>query len=387
MALQIRTQHVLGLLFLILSCSSSVAMAQIGTGTKTSASGITQSAWQFSDAGHQGNTGGKVLPVSDPVQALEARVNSLQRQVDSMKAIGNCVDNNACQKAAPSGLYFGAGVVFAKPHFKEAFQHSRIDLTTGVQTLVPFDYGYETTPRAWVGFKHSSGTGIRVTYWGYHGDGLTQTEVADGFNIYGAHAVSIIFPANIFAVNPGEVLQSSDSLNTQIFNYYGTYDTTVSSFEISGAVGLRNARLEQRLNSVVLDPTGAPIRQLSWVREFNGLGPAVTIDIKRRLGRSPISAFTQAGGALLFGTKSLNRTVFGDQSPQPATPFLSLDEADEVVGVGEMNFGFEWSRELPSGYQLMVRGLYEGQLWAEAGAPTIGFLGFEGFGVQAELKR
>ena len=186
---------------------------------------------------------------------------------------------------------------------------------------------------------------------------------------------------------PGEVLQSADSISTQIINYYGTYDTTISSFEISGGVGLRNARLEQRLNSVVLDPAGAPIRQLSWQREFNGLGPAVTIDIKRRIGCTAFSAFTQAGGALLFGTKRLNRTVLGDQSPNPSTPFLTLDEADEVVGVGEMNFGLEWSRQLANGYDFNVRGLYEGQLWAEAGAPTIGFLGFEGFGIQFEVKR
>ncbi len=386
MPIKVLTRYVLGLLCIAVSGTGAMALGQIGTGS-TAQVGLTQSGWQFSDSNGPVSMGDATLATTDPVQALEARVNSLQRQVDSMNAAGSFLDSNAHKPASPGGFYFGAAAVFAKPHFKEAFQHSATNLVTGLQTLVPFEYGYETTPRAWLGFKRSNGTGVRVTYWGFHGNGQTQTEVADGFNIYGAHAVSVIFPANIFAVNPGETLQSADSLNTQVFNYLGTYDTTVGSFEISGGVGLRNARLEQRLDSFVFDPAGVPIRQLSWQREFNGLGPAVSIDIKRRMGRTPFSAFTQAGGALLFGTKSLNRTVFGDQSPQPATPFLSLDDADEVVGVGEMNFGFEWSRTLPSGYDLMIRGLYEGQLWAEAGAPTIGFLGFEGFGIQAELKR
>jgi hypothetical protein len=384
---QIRTSNLLRLLCLLLPCFPTMAMAQVGSGLSNSVAGLTRPAYQFTDGSEQSYSPSNAALNSDPVQALEARVNSLQREIESMRAIGNCVNNDACNTNSRGGLYLGAAAVFAKPHFKEAFQHSETNLVTGLQTLVPFEYGYESTPRAWVGFKFSNGTGIRVSYWGFHGNGQTQTEVADGLTIYGAHAVSIIFPANIFAINPGEVLQSADSLNTQTINYYGTYDTTIGSFEVSGGVGLRNARLEQRLDSVVLDPMGAPIRQLSWQREFNGLGPSVTIDIKRRIGCSPFSAFTQAGGALLFGTKSLNRTVFGDQSPQPATPFLSLEDADEVVGVGEMNFGFEWSKPLASGHQFSVRGLYEGQLWAEAGAPTIGFLGFEGFGIQAELKR
>jgi hypothetical protein len=381
-----RRRELIGLLAIFLFAATPASFGQIRSGV-VPPSATTQSAWQFSDTQAQMPPGNNAAAIVDPVQALEARVDSLQQQVNSLNVSASLQGNNVVQPASPGGFYFGAAAVFAKPHFKEAFQHSRIDLSTGLQTLVPFEYGYESTPRAWLGFKRSNGTGVRVTYWAFHGDGQTQTEVADGLNIYGAHAVSVIFPANIFATNPGETLQSSDSLRTQIFNYLGTYDTTVGSFKVSGGVGLRNARLEQRLDSFVFDPTGVPIRQLSWQREFNGLGPAVTIDIKRRIGCTRFSAFTEAGGALLFGTKSLNRTVFGDQSPQPATPFLSLEEADEVVGVGEMNFGLEWSRQLPSGYAFNVRGLYEGQLWAEAGAPTIGFLGFEGFGVQAELKR
>ena len=89
----------------------------------------------------------------------------------------------------------------------------------------------------------------------------------------------------------------------------------------------------------------------------------------------------------MFGEKTLNRSVFNDQSPQPAAPFLTLREADEVVGVGEMGLGVEWAQNLAYGNKMRVRFSYEGQLWAESGAPTLGFLGFEGFGVQVDLNR
>lgn len=371
-----RSMLIPGIILALMMGIVSATPAQTGSGIQSN------SDWQFSDVGHRSVV--SAPPVANPVMALEAKVNALQQEVASMKAIGNCVDN---QCPTPGGLYVGGGVVFAKPHFKEAFQHSRTNLATGLQSLIPFGYDYEATPRVWAGFKNSSGMGFRVTYSSYHGNGQTQTNVADPLNIYGAHAVSIIFPANIFALVPGEVLTNSDRLSTQTFNYYGTYDTTVGSFEISGGVGLRNSRLDQELNSIVTNAAGAPIRQLSWRRSFVGLGPSVAIDIKRRIACSPFSIFTQAGGALLFGNKTLQRTVIGDQSPQPATPFLALDQADEVIGVGEMNFGVEWSRQMANGYKFNIRGLYEGQLWAEAGAPTLGFLGFEGFGVQAEIKR
>ncbi len=304
-------------------------------------------------------------PVYDPIQMLETRVDSLQYKLDSLSAL-QCSDQcNPCNNEA-GGLNFGAAVVFAKPHFKEAFQYSQTNLLTGQQTLIPFNYDYQATPRVWLGYQRSDSFGFRVTFWNFDEDGQTSSNTADGFNIYGAHAVSIIFPANIFASMPGETLTNADSLKTQIYNYDVTYDAHVAGFDILGKLGLRYASLEQTLDSVVFDPTGTPIAQLNWKRAYDGLGPSVSVDAKKRLGLSPVSVVAQGGGAFLFGTKTLNRTVLGDQSPQPAAPFLSLEDADEVVGIGELGLGVEWCHWLANGHHLLIRGQYEGQLWAEA---------------------
>lgn len=323
----------------------------------------------------------------DPIESLEAKINSLQSQVDSMQQIDIGQACDRCDETGRGGFYVGAAAVFAKPHLKEAFQHSRTNRATGRQALVPFEYDYEATPRINLGYRTAQGFGVRATFWDFDADGETRSNVSDGNTVYGAHAITVIFPANIFAFGPGQVLQSSDSLEARIINYYATYDASIGGFDISGGVGLRNVRLRQSLNSVVRDPNGAQIRRLTWERNYEGLGPAVTVDASRRIGNSPFSVFTQAGGSFLFGTKSIDRTVVGDLSPQPASPILQLEDADEVVGVGELGLGVEWSRQLASGHNLSVRGSYEGSLWAEGGAPTLGFLGFEGFGVQVEVKR
>jgi len=64
---------------------------------------------------------------------------------------------------------------------------------------------------------------------------------------------------------------------------------------------------------------------------------------------------------------------------------VQLNDADEVTAGFEIALGAEWKRELPNGRQLVVQGMYEGQLWTDAGAPTLTFLGFEGFSASAGM--
>lgn len=323
--------------------------------------------------------------MGDESSYLESRVANLEAQLQSLQtAPQNYNGDSNCNSCGKPGFYFGAAAIWAKPHFKESFEFSQTNVTTGQQTLVPFEYDYDATPMIWVGFNAANGVGLRATYWNFDADGETRTNISDGLNIFGAHAVTIIFPANIFAAIPGSSLTTSSSLETSITNLYATYDATFNTISISGGVGLRYARLRQRLSAVVSGPAPA---SLNWTREYYGLGPSMMLDMRKRLGCSRFSGIAKGGGALLFGTKTIDRTVFGDQSPQPASPFLSLDEADEVVGIGEFGFGLEWSKRTARGARFSVAGTYDGQLWAEAGAPTLGFLGFQGFGVHAELRR
>lgn len=328
---------------------------------------------------------GQILVDGDrPVDMVDAPSLGTGPYLDGGQClVGN--DLNCCPQRA--GFYGGMGIVFARPHFKESFQYSQTNLQTGQQSLFPFDYDYAATPRAWLGFRTPSGVGVMSRYWQFDQSGNSSFDTADGANLYGAHAVTIIFPANIFAAFPGESLTTENSLLTQILELYGTADFQFQGIEATGGVGLRYVQLAQEVAARVTDPAGTPTGLLYWVREFEGFGPSITLDAKRRLGRLPISAVVSGGGAFLFGNKTIDRTVFGDQSIPPAAPFLSLLKADEVVGVGELSVGLEAAKRFRNGNQMLVRGTYEGSLWAEAGAPTLGFLGFQGFGITAEFQR
>ncbi len=221
-----------------------------------------------------------------------------------------------------AGLYAGAAVMFFKPHFKEAFSYSRTDLQTGQQTLVPFEYDFSATPRVWLGIDGRCGAGVQASFWLFDQDGAGSQNTADGLTLLGAHATTVIFPANIFAINPGETLITSDSLWTETINVCGTLEMDYGGVSVQGGAGVRYAGFRQNYAAAVVDDEGQSIAGINWQRRFYGLGPTVFVDGRKQLGCSRFSAFMHGGGALLFGSKSIDRTVFGRQNGQPGKPDL-----------------------------------------------------------------
>lgn len=58
---------------------------------------------------------------------------------------------------------------------------------------------------------------------------------------------------------------------------------------------------------------------------------------------------------------------------------MSLRDSREVTGAFEAGIGLEWNVWSGDAGALSVRGMYEGQLWTETGAPTMTYLGFDAF--------
>ena len=83
-------------------------------------------------------------------------------------------------------------------------------------------------------------------------------------------------------------------------------------------MGLRYVLLKQELGYSVVDGIGVPQAFLFWNRRYEGLGPSVKLNARRRLGDSGFSALAGGSGALLFGSKDLNRLVVGDIGVPPA---------------------------------------------------------------------
>lgn len=305
---------------------------------------------------------------------------------------GSCCCGESCcggYNRRPPGLYAGFSFVFAKPHYKESFQATHIDLAAAQMNLIPFDFDFELAPRVWIGYLGPQDRGFQFQYWLYDHDGNSLTEVADAGNVYGAQTVTVVIPAAISTVNPGDVLHVTNALRFETFDLEGVkrYYLGDSRFLVSG--GLRGASVEQNYLATV-STSGFKTQSLRTFRTFEGVGPTIGALALVPSGMPHVEFVGQFRAALLYGEKSLGRELSPAQpisgTMAPDLSGVLLDSADEVFGGGGVELGLVWSRPTRGG-DLFCQASYSGELWTEAGAPTLTFLGFEGFSVAVGLNR
>lgn len=286
---------------------------------------------------------------------------------------------SVCGDQRRGEFYAGFECVIAKPHFKESFQTTIVTGPSSV-TMVPFSYDYDVAPRAWFGYTTASGLGLRTRYWQYN-------QSAEPFQsppgtVASAQVVTVIFPAAIVAVPPA-VLNSSDKLEVHTVDFEGTQEMQFGKLSLLAGGGLRYAMMEQQSEATVTN-SGVVTQSLSWLRRFEGVGPTIAVEVERPLGNCGLAFVGVFRGSLLFGHKDLDRTELNGSGGGP--PIVTLDKADEVLGIGEIQLGLQWTRQLSMG-DFVVRGTYEGQLWSDSGTPTLGYLGFQGFGIGCGFSR
>jgi len=95
--------------------------------------------------------------------------------------------------------------------------------------------------------KSAESPGFRATYWGFDHNAGSQRFVADGVNLPGATATTVIYPVAIIAPAPGDVLQTSSLLNVQTYDFEGTIDLRLQGLDMTMGGGLRYATTEQQM--------------------------------------------------------------------------------------------------------------------------------------------
>jgi hypothetical protein len=273
--------------------------------------------------------------------------------------------------------------MFAKPHFKEAFQATIVD-QTGTLTMVPFSYDYDLAPRVWLGYATAGGLGVRAHYWQY--DHAGDQFQSDRFTAAGTQAVTVVFPGVIQATPPDEVLTVDNGLDVEVLDLMGTLRLDIGKTSMTFGGGVAYVQMLQTFDASVADAdSGAVLQQLIWQRGFEGVGPAASLEMRHPLGCTGLAFVGGFRGYLVYGNKDLDRAELGGIGGGP--PFVTMDKADEVLGIGEIELGVEWAAQFACGSSLFVRGTYEGQLWSDIGAPTLGYLGFQAFSVAVGIGR
>jgi len=111
----------------------------------------------------------------------------------------------------------------------------------------------------------------------------------------------------------------------------------------------------------------------------------IALEVERPIGNWGLAFVGSFRGSLLYGNKDLYRDATNAVVEGPAS--VSLHHAKEVLGIGEIELGLQLTRVMCNGTRVFVRSTYEGQLWSDSGTPTLGYLGFEGFGTQIGFAR
>ncbi len=275
------------------------------------------------------------------------------------------------QFCQPHGWYTGFEAMFIRPQWREslAFEFNE----NSNETLVPFGFGFEFTPRVTLGYTACNGMGIRARYLGFDHD-RNVSFTYDGTNTIELQAFDspdIDLYGRIIAENNGDTLTASYDLE------FGVLDTEITqSFqhertELVVGCGLRHARIKHHTFGEVRDISAVLDQRLDHTNEFEGIGPLLSLELWRPIRRcNGLSLYCNTRGSILFGDSD-QRIV--DEENLGGTPSLSIDSRSEqgVMTIMELGLGIEWTRELPRySSTLFLRGGYEGQYWLDAGGPA-----------------
>lgn len=300
---------------------------------------------------------------------------------------GNSCDClESCCPCQPTGLYGGAELVFAKPFLKESFRASIFNVT-GVQTLLPFDYDYVATPRVWLGYVGAESMGVRASYWRLSESQGPENFVASATSFPSAVNVNIIFPSAITTTAPGEVLSVSNSIELETLDLEGTLHFDGWGNRFVASAGLEYGRISQDYHAIVT-AGGVPQQVLNWDRQLAGVGPTVGLSMRRPIGCSGLEALGAFQLAILFGEKDIHRFSLGGPSvPLGGLPRIDFDDASEMLLVGRIQLGAQYTREIAWGGEMFLRATYEGQVWTDSGGNALGYLGVQGFGLAVGLAK
>ena len=167
--------------------------------------------------------------------------------------------------------------------------------------------------------------------------------------------------------------------------HYCRWDLTFAAGVRYGAVHVSGA--EDLLLEAGVFPVGILSESsLQTSQRFDGVGPTVALEGRRRLGNSNLSIYGNARGSLLFGNykrraRFENAGLVGfifDPDEFEYEVDLASDRGDDLLTVLEMQLGMEYAREMGYGALFFVRGGFEAQVWQGAGGYGNLLSGLEG---------
>ncbi|WP_236624743.1 hypothetical protein [Rhodopirellula sp. SWK7] len=236
-------------------------------------------------------------------------------------------------------------------------------------TLVPFDYEHDLSPRAWLGWQSCRGTGVRFTYFSFDDepDPVSVTAVVGAtpvfVNVFGAGS-NLTRNAN---ANAGETLTSQHELKLQTYDIEATQQFCFASTQAMFGLGVRVAEMNQLLRGDVHDGGGVLQEAVTNDLDFAGAGPTASLWLTRQIMCSRFSFYSNMRGAFLIG--DTDQRIY-EMKGAYTTELEDRAIHREILTNAECSVGLQFGQSLTPRCGCFLRVGYEAQVWLDAGGPV-----------------
>lgn len=248
-------------------------------------------------------------------------------------------------------VWASGGVYVLRPTFSTnpAFVFNRPIAGGVLADQVDFSPGMNAAPMIWAGIENSYGFGFRSRWFNYSADDSVSA-------LPGAP----VAPARPFAPTIGGI-NATSNLDISSVDLEATQSWQHGPWALLFGGGARYVHLNQEYLAD-LNALSGTRTLVSSGHVFNGAGPTLSLEGRRRLGQSGFGLYALSRGSLLFGTTRENYTTTNNLGAAQAFTRSQLD----VLPIGELEAGAEYAHCIGH-LRLFVQGGFIGQIWWNAG--------------------
>jgi Legionella pneumophila major outer membrane protein precursor len=276
-------------------------------------------------------------------------------------------DQRQISSAFSEGFFGGLELIWIRPNFDQNVAMI-VDPPVG-NTLVPFEYNYQLSPRVWLGWQSCEGTGFRATYFRFDESANSEavTAVAGATPLYlVVHGAGGNLTRNANA-NLGQTLVSNHALELNSLDLEATQLLRMQRSRAIFGLGVRIADMKQTSRGDVFNPGGTLEETVRNDLEFAAAGPTVSAQLTRGMGASHFGIFAATRASLLVS--ETEQRIY-EMKGAFTTELEDIAIQREVLGNLELGLGLQYEQPLGQSASLFVRTGYECQLWLDAGGPV-----------------
>jgi len=280
----------------------------------------------------------------DLVQKVSAAEEKIAAPAAAAAPAVNCCPTvdccNSCDNNCERGHFYGMWEsVVVTPHF------TRNDAFNGDPntTFTQLEWDMKYSPRFELGYLAAGDRlGFRMRYWHFDNDQSLTASSGD---------------VEIIISDDPEIDLQTDG-NVDINHELKLRVLDLEAMKRNGGLlfsgGIRYARMDQNFRATDID------NFVSSEHDFEGVGPTVALEGRHRLGNGSLTLFATGRGSVLFGESNWTAS--------DAVDALFRTNDGDVLPIGELQLGVDWSRETRRGGLAFLRVALEGQYWISAGS-------------------